>query len=128
MERAKVGIFEDVALIRDGLRGELEHAEHTVELEVATMVDAREEIAQLQPGALDVAVVDGNLASGTKSGQDGAEITALLKGVDEAIRVIGYSGSANVAGADVNFPKAGAYDILNYIAALPDIDVSPGDL
>lgn len=106
MEGAKVGIFEDSDTWQGILTRIVERGGHEVQLTATTMEEARAALAELTPGLLDVAIVDGNLDEDSFSGDDGREITAQLHEIGGVV-VIGFSGSREVDGADYTVRKSG---------------------
>jgi DNA-binding NtrC family response regulator len=116
MEKAKVALFEDDEAIRDFLRRRLLRSGHSIEVVASNMSEARQVVASLEQGEVDVAVVDGNMGIGSG---DGAEITALLHDKHIGVIVVGHSSSGEVPGADVNADKMGSTSLLDIIAELP---------
>ncbi len=110
MDGAKVGIFEDHKGWCEVLTEILEENGHTVVAIACSMNEARTAIDGLGEGSLDVAVVDGNLNPNTDTGDDGAEITRLLKERLGGIVIIGFSGGNDVEGVDHSVSKNGVPD------------------
>lgn len=72
----------------------------------STMEHATSLIEDAELEAVNFAIVDGNLRSGDISGEDGNEISRLLREkFGGNIAIIGASGSNEVVGADINVGK-----------------------
>ncbi len=116
MENAKIAYFEDQESLRRIVTIFLRDAGHEVLHAIDTMEKARALIAELEPESIDVAIVDGNLGSGS-TGEDGKEIVRLLRErLGNSVVVIGSSGSDDVAGADYQASKGG-----NVVQTIPSI-------
>jgi CheY-like chemotaxis protein len=100
-------IFEDNDMSRTLFEKVIEVAGGKV-IETATHIDeAREKVERLEPGEANFALVDGDLGSGRKPGEDGNEIAGLLRQkFGGEIAIIGVSGSRDdIAHADTNLYK-----------------------
>jgi hypothetical protein len=107
MENAKVVYFEDSESLQELASVYLQMALNHIVRSALTMDQARELINQLEPGTVNVAIVDGNLTSTVHTGNDGREIVELLRAKDENIIIIGSTGDDIVEGADYQVPKVG---------------------
>ncbi len=116
MDNARVALFEDDPTVSDALARRLQRHGHTVVVHAADMDEAKHVIENLNDGEVDVAIVDGNLGSGSG---DGAIITSLLKDKQADLPVVGNSANGKVAGADFNAEKAGSAILLSIIEDIP---------
>ena len=107
MQEARVGIFEDNPMWQDILGDLVKRGGHQVVTRAISMEEALQVIKGLEEGALDVAIVDGNLSDHDISGRDGAEIARLLHEKLGNVSVIGCSGSNTITGVDYSVSKAG---------------------
>lgn len=105
MDGARVAIFEDHEGIREILSLGLITNGHTVMLQAGSMNAARTALIDLTENDFDIAIVDGNLDGGTISGEDGAEITRIIRQKAANVAIIGFSASSPVEGADLDAGK-----------------------
>lgn len=123
MENARVGIIEDNELVRGMLsRFVVEMGLHEIVFTAQTMNEALAAIESLQPGDVDVALVDGNLSPNRDDSSEGAQISELLRAkLGETVTIIGISGSGPVEGADINIPKTGTSVGMDVVQAISRI-------
>ncbi len=105
MERAKVAVIDDEISWQNQLTRAIEQGGHTVEL-CAGSVSEVQNFVDNPDASLDVAVVDGNLSEDSYGGEDGAEVTQMLKERFVGITIVGFTSSYDgVEGADIQWLK-----------------------
>ncbi len=122
MENAKIAIFDDHEDSRTFLKIIL-NKEHEVVVEAGSVEEAALKIEELQPGELDVALVDGNFTPGKNDCSEGSQIASMLNAkLGETISIVGISNIpaevVAVKGAEKNIHKERIDLIRNYIAEL----------
>lgn len=100
MVGARVGIFEDHPFVRELAEGTIGLAGHFVVISAQSLEQAKVAIDQYGSG-LDVALVDGDLGSGT---EDGPQVIQWLRAASNAY-VIGHSTLGMVEGSDADVKK-----------------------
>ena len=121
MENAKIGLFEDHDRLRENIARELvDTYRHQVPVLAASAAEALAVIKGLEPGSLDVALVDGNLTRGRKDNAEGARIAKALREVlGDGVSIIGMSLTEEpIAGADIDIPKSNMGAIAAHIDSL----------
>ena len=118
MEKARIAVFEDNNEVRTLLGEFLTHFGHEMVVQADSIQSAREVVGELDDDVIDVAIVDGNLSADKLDSSDGAEIVRLLKSKLSKVVTIGYSGSEDVVGADLNLKKGNPARLIETIADL----------
>lgn len=120
MEHAKIAIFEDDELARQLLAELLEYSGHEVVAKAGSFEESVKVVEALEPGAVDVVLLDGNLTEGRNDSREGSQIAQALRAkFTEEFRIVNISASDSpILGADVNIPKYDSGEIRNYISEL----------
>jgi CheY-like chemotaxis protein len=105
MDKARVAIFEDSEAMQQVVSHIVQANGHLVVAQARTLGEAESVIASLEPGNLDVAVVDGNLDSERLGGYDGARVARLLREKLGEVMIIGYSATDEIEGVDHHLQK-----------------------
>lgn len=118
MENARIGLFEASPGVRAVIRIVFEKHEHAIVMEAGSLEEAREVLASLGPGQMDIAVIDGNFTPGSKDNSEGGELAGLVSEKDEDIVIIGIPDEGIVEGAEYNRSSKDIYELLGFIAGL----------
>ncbi|MCA9332377.1 hypothetical protein KDA00_00720 [Candidatus Saccharibacteria bacterium] len=123
MDNARIAHFEDNESLRQLLSEMFQYYGHAIVGVASTMEEAGQLVEHIEPGEVDIAIVDGNL---TRNGpgqvgenRDGAEIANLLRSkFGNSVTIIGYPGYGVIEGADVNLQKGKPQLLIDKIAEI----------
>lgn len=118
MENAKIGIFDDADFVRKIFREYLELDGHTIVAEADTVEDSKASIETMEPGTMDIAIVDGNFSGTRLDSTEGSEIARTLRSRLPEVVIIGVSSAAPIEGADINYSKDNFTQARRYIKDL----------
>lgn len=118
MEQARVVIIEDSDVMRFAYNASLSVAGHQVVAEATSMTQVHEVLGNLEPGQVDIAIVDGNLTPGARGCDEGARVVELIREMLPEVRAIGASNEQPIRGADINVDKGDIGQLLGYIASV----------
>lgn len=104
-KEARVFVVEDEPEWRRHFGRTLERAGHQVVLTATTLVDALSKVLSLEKKGVQVALVDGNLTTGSWDGTDGCRVVEAIKENAPSVKIVGVSASSDIPGVDVNLRK-----------------------
>ena len=124
MENAKIAIFEDRAELRELLNINLTaYTTHSVVVEAGSVEEATKVVNELNPGDIDIALVDGKYSPKSKDCSEGAQIVELLRAkFGDLVSIVAISSAhedeVKAMNADEIKPKYRPDLIRDYIAQL----------
>lgn len=119
MKQARVAVFEDSPDWQRLYETFLADDGHQVVASATSMPEARETIDALEPGDIDVALVDGNISPNARGAFEGDELANLLRIKLGNVTIIGVSNERDIVGADTNIIKTRTPRLINdFIGAM----------
>lgn len=104
VEKARVFAAEDDPDFLDTIKIVTENKGHSVPLTATTLEDALKAIQGLFQEGIQIAVLDGNLQKGVKTGSDGCQMIAAIREAAPDVKIIGMSGQS-MEGVDIDLGK-----------------------
>ncbi|MFH0749631.1 MAG: hypothetical protein V1917_01780 [Candidatus Gottesmanbacteria bacterium] len=104
-ENANIFYVDDDQVMSDLDIEYLEGMGHHVIEQATSLAEAKQKIPKLKETNVQVAVIDGNLTPGNKSGADGEIMAKAIHKKFPEIIVIGHSKDNPIIGADINVSK-----------------------
>lgn len=104
-ENANIFVAEDDPRWQEIIKKSVEKGGQTVTHQAQTRDEAMALVPTLEASGVQVAILDGNLSKGISSGDDGRDIAAAIRSQATNIKIVGFSASNTIKGADVSLDK-----------------------